>query len=238
MPEPWDAFIASQAATGTAINNALSNYNKLGQAKKTIDALNCRLAQLDGYWKTFFETHQQLYNYYDDVKSTDFLTKDYFSQIEEMYLNTKCEMTTQLVALVDDLQNTRGLNSGSSSGLSPTINTTSHSLPKLTLPKFGGRQEDWESFKELFCSMVKDSPNLTPVLKRQHLVSCLEGDARRRIDYMSIIGSNFEVAWAALETSYDNKRLRLTVQLNKLLSMPCASGKSMHEITRLMDTTN
>lgn len=86
--------------------------------------------------------------------------------------------------------------------------------------------------------MVKNSPALSPVLKLQHLVSCLDGDAHRRINNIQIIGANFGVAWNTLEARYDNKPLRLAVQINRLLSMPAAASKSVSEINRLVDTTN
>ena len=57
--------------------------------------------------------------------------------------------------------------------------------------------------------MVKDGPDLAPVLKLQHLLSCLDGDAARRLSNLQVIGANFEVAWDTLECRYDNKRLRL-----------------------------
>ena len=55
---------------------------------------------------------------------------------------------------------------------------------------------------------------------------------------MEGIGSNFYVAWAALLRRYDNRRLKLPVQLNKLLSMPPASSKSVAELTHLIDVSD
>lgn len=237
-PNPWDALLAAQKASGHAISKSLINLNKLGQDLATADVVKNRLQLLDGYWQNFFAKHQQLYEFYDQLTETDYFQTDFFSEIEQTYLSCKVEMSSRLSRLIGELQGALGQPGSDLPGSNIRITTTDSSLPKLSLPKFNGQQEEWESFKEIFSSMVKDSPTLTPVLKLQHLVTCLEGDARRRVDNMAIIGANFEVAWNALETRYDNKRLRLAVQLNKLLGMPPASCKSVAEITRLLDTTN
>ncbi|CAB0040671.1 unnamed protein product [Trichogramma brassicae] len=93
----------------------------------------------------------------------------------------------------------------------PTVqfSTTATSLPKLTLPKFSGLQHEWDTFKALFTSMVKDAPTLTPTLKLQHLFACVEGDALRTIKSIEVTGDNFDVAWTALSRRYENKRCEL-----------------------------
>ena len=76
------------------------------------------------------------------------------------------------------------------------------------------------------------------MVKLQHLLACLDGEAARRLRNIEVIGSNFDVAWAALLCRYDNKRLKLAVQLNNLMSMPPASSKSVAELTRLIDVSD
>ena len=112
------------------------------------------------------------------------------------------------------------------------------SLPKIALPKFSDDQTEWDSFKERFTSLVKNRTSLSAVDKLQHLLPCLKGDAARRLRNLEVIGSNFEIAWDALLRRYDNKGLKLALQLNKLLSMQPAICRSVAEITHLMDTTD
>ncbi|CAB0040755.1 unnamed protein product [Trichogramma brassicae] len=118
------------------------------------------------------------------------------------------------------------------------LSTTATSLPKLTLPKFSGLQQEWDTFKALFTSMVKDAPTLTPTLKLQHLFACVEGDTLRTIKSIEVTGDNFEVAWTALSRRYENKRLRISLFMKRLLYMQPATKKSVAEYTRLLDTTN
>ncbi|XP_014238751.1 uncharacterized protein LOC106660330 [Trichogramma pretiosum] len=118
------------------------------------------------------------------------------------------------------------------------MSTTATSLPKLTLPKFSGQQSDWDSFKALFVSMVKDAPTLTPTLKLQHLLACVEGDAYCTIKNIEVNADNLEVAWTALSRCYENKRLRISVYMKRLLYMPKAVTRSVAEVTRLLETSN
>ena len=50
-------------------------------------------------------------------------------------------------------------------------------LPKLKLPTFSGRYEDWEDFCDLFASLLHDFPRLANVTKLLYLKSRLTGTA-------------------------------------------------------------
>ena len=165
-----------------------------------------------------------------------YFTDDLFSYYESAYIEAKSDLTAKLCTILGNagVQNQRVY-----AGLNCTeLQTTAKSLPKLRLPKFCGQQEDWDSFKEIFCSMVKDEATLTTVLKLQFLIGCLEGDAASRLANIEVIGCNFDIAWQALCRRYDNTRLRLSVQMKKLLSMELMTPKSVSEITRLLDVTS
>jgi hypothetical protein len=43
-------------------------------------------------------------------------------------------------------------------------------LPRINLPSFFGRYEDWESFKDLFSSLVHDVASLPDSTKLQFLM--------------------------------------------------------------------
>ena len=83
--------------------------------------------------------------------------------------------------------------------------------------------------------MVRNDTTLSSVVKLQHLLSCLDDDAARRVKNLQIIGSNFAVAWEILTKRYDTNRVRLSAHMRRLLNMPSASHRSAEEITRLLD---
>ena len=86
--------------------------------------------------------------------------------------------------------------------------------------------------------MVKDVPTDTLVLKLEHLLAALEGEAVRRVRNLEVIGDNFKVAWSAQVRRYDRKRLRLAAKMNWLFSLTPASRKEVSDLTRLLDTTH
>ena len=108
--------------------------------------------------------------------------------------------------------------------------------PKMTVPTFDGNQGNWETFKQLFCSIIKDKPHLSDVMKLQHLINCVEDPAARRLKGIKIVGSNLEVAWDKLVRRYDNPKLRLSSHLENLINVAPVKRKCVQEINRLIDT--
>ena len=83
--------------------------------------------------------------------------------------------------------------------------------------------------------MVRSDTSLSFVVKLEHLISCLDGEAARRVESLQLIGSNLSVTWETLTTRYDNHCIRLSAHMRKLLSMPPATSRSATEITSLLD---
>ena len=113
--------------------------------------------------------------------------------------------------------------------------TTRSSLPKLVLSRFSGEQVEWETFRERFTAMVRNDTTLSSVLKLEHLISCLDGEAARRVESLQLIGSNFQVAWETLTKRYDNQRVKLSAHMRRLLNLPSATSRSATEITLRLD---
>ena len=74
------------------------------------------------------------------------------------------------------------------------------------------------------------------VLKLQHLTSCLESEAGRLLLDIKLTVMNLDVTCEILVCRYDNRRVRLHVQLKRLISAPAANPKLTGELTRLLDT--
>ena len=217
-------LLALQLSAGELISNFSKNTEKIGAANLTIDVLSNRLSLLETYWKSYLDRHLSLSAERESLKQEQYFTKDIFSEIEVTYVLTKTGLTQRLSTLIGELQATISPGTGAPArSTSMSVSTTASSLPKLQLPKFSGNQTDWDSFKSVFSSMVKDEPTLTPVLKLQHLLAALEGEGARRVCNLEVTEPNFDVAWNALLRRYDNKRLRLSVQINRLLSMSAAT---------------
>lgn len=119
------------------------------------------------------------------------------------------------------------------------VTSVSHqaSLEKLKLPRFTGKQRDWEAFKERFESLVLADAAMPPVVKFQHLLNCLEGEAAEKLKGIQIIATNFQTAWETLCRRYDNKFLRFLVQMKALSTLPLSNKESVAHINQLLNTT-
>lgn len=125
----------------------------------------------------------------------------------------------------------------------PTKGTTSDhqmaiaslKLPKIELPKFDGCYLKWRQFYDLFKPMILEQP-ISPAQKLYFLRTNLTGEALSLIQGFPATDSNFEAAWKTLMDRYDNKRLLLCAQLEKLLSQQSASGTAS-SLRKLHDNT-
>jgi len=80
-------------------------------------------------------------------------------------------------------------------------------LPKLNLPTFSGKYDEWSPFFDAFQSIIHTNVSITAVQKLQYLKGCLKEDASKVISSLKISALNYEVAWNLLKERYDNKRV-------------------------------
>ncbi|XP_058984315.1 uncharacterized protein LOC131805085 [Musca domestica] len=109
-------------------------------------------------------------------------------------------------------------------------------VEKIKIPEFSGRREDWNSFYELFRTLVHEDKNASDQEKLFRLRSALKGDALQIIQNMPLTSSAYEGALEALRKRYDNKRTLFTHYVDSLLDVPKINGSSVHSIKKLLDT--
>ena len=171
-------LLKDQKTTGTLISKFTKNTEKLGASNLTFDALTNRLTVIENYWCTYLRQHTELSREDETLGNESCFINDDFSETEVQYTQAKTFVTEKISALCARAQDNAGLNEHELSANTIQLATASSSLPKLDLPKFRGKQSDWDSFQAIFTSMVKDVLNITPTLKMQHLLHCLEDDAQ------------------------------------------------------------
>lgn len=108
-------------------------------------------------------------------------------------------------------------------------------FPSAQVPKFSGKQEDWESFRHLFESVVI-SRNVSRVIMLQKLLEAVQGPAARSIKHLELIESNFEVAWNWLIHRYDNPRPRLLKFLDAFIDLNQVRKGNIDVLNDLLDS--
>ena len=179
----------------------------------------------------------------DSLKERSYFRDDQFASTQVKYLQVKARLKERirtLSAAAAATHRNAGTGSGNLNGSAPTINNSSlqASLEKLRLPRFDGKQRDWEAFKEKFSSLIISDQVMSSIIKFQHLFNCLDGEAAEKLKGIKVTGDNFETAWETLCKRYDNKYLRFSLQMQTLVNLPSASNESVWHLSQLLNTVN
>ncbi|XP_052242090.1 uncharacterized protein LOC127852239 [Dreissena polymorpha] len=131
-------------------------------------------------------------------------------------------------------------NSSNNSGQSaPEISTSStHKLPKLTLPRFDGDILQWQSFWDSFESSIHCNVNLTDVQKFNYLKAQLEGTAAMTVEGFALTNANYTRAVELLRERYGQhcKIVHATMQALLKLSSPTSTVASLRGLYDRMET--
>lgn len=116
----------------------------------------------------------------------------------------------------------------------PTFTNFRQTFPKITLPQFSGNYYSWRSFHDLFFSMIINNPDLSDVERMHYLKTSLSGEAARLILSLPVSGDTFSIAWKTLIGRYENKRILITTQLDKILNLKPVKAKSARDLSQLL----
>ncbi|XP_050522014.1 uncharacterized protein LOC126894791 [Daktulosphaira vitifoliae] len=131
---------------------------------------------------------------------------------------------------INQTKNANGNINNSSFMASTFCNRMRLAPPKL--PSFNGNIEEWESFYNVFCSMVH-SKDYDPVEKFCHLRSALSGSAAEIIKSIPLTDENYEVALRKLKKRYKNKALIIQSHIKALLNSPRITNASASSLEKL-----
>ncbi|CAB0033671.1 unnamed protein product [Trichogramma brassicae] len=222
----------------TVAKNIMNFYanstSKVDAERQTLSHFQTRLELLEDYWKTFVARHDELLDLEEQLVNEDYFTKDIYVVTEDNYSVAKALIRDHVATLIPQTSAApqTKINRAGSSSAQPFV-----PLPALALPTFSGRQEEWESFKQRFSSLVRDKEAIPRVAKLQHLLNAVQGQAALRLKGLEITAANFEVAWEKLLRRYDNQRIRLYNALENLMQLPLVKSRTADELTNLIDRT-
>lgn len=100
-------------------------------------------------------------------------------------------------------------------------------LPQIKIPVFQGDYTKWNTFKDIFNTMVHSNQALNGVQKMEYLKTHIAGDAFALIQHLTLNQVNFEVAWKIL-----NNRRVVYSYLEKMLKYEKMTPRQMVDITR------
>jgi len=191
-------IIQSQRELHGRIARAVENLKKLGQANITAGAVQTRLAGLEKCWATFEAQHALLRaQHREEIYKHEYMKKDYASIVEEAYYQNKGTLLDYAARFPSPATATFA----SGNGTVPHRTT----LPRIQLPPFTGKYDEWNSFRDLFTSIIRQDNSIAPVEKLHYLKSCLKREAELLVRNLPTTAENFERAWALLTSRFENK---------------------------------
>lgn len=92
-------------------------------------------------------------------------------------------------------------------------------LPKIELPNFDGNFKNWDSFRDLFSTLVHQNSDIPDIEKLVYLKSCLKGDVGNIVRNLDTSSANYQNAWDTLIKRYDNKMLKTNFHLESIFDL-------------------
>ncbi|XP_036140647.1 uncharacterized protein LOC118644911 [Monomorium pharaonis] len=222
------------------IVNSVDNLTKVGLTKITPNRVNARLLALKEHWEKFSLVNDAIGLAMTKISSHDKLSlqqhpyfeNNVFLVTHECYLDSIEKMTSLLET---DSESVNDTPSTQSAPQDLNIHAWLHNsrLPRLDTPKFNGSPEDWLDFKDLFHTMVLSRATLSPVEKLQYLKLSLIGPAARLLKNTPSTSGNFEKAWNAVVSYYENKRNLVSSTLHSLFTLKRLTKESARDLERL-----
>ncbi|XP_011700180.1 PREDICTED: uncharacterized protein LOC105457284 [Wasmannia auropunctata] len=228
IPREAEALIRSQIDLYGKIARAYDNLKKQGVANITIGLAEACLQALESNWAKFEAQHDRLAaNFWEALAGHEYLKKDISSLAEETFITQKGVF----------LETLRCMKAKAKEEPPAAPVTAPHrprtTLPRIQLPQFSSRYEDWPSFRDLFHSIIGKDAATTQVEKLHYLQSCLKGKADLLIRSLTTTNENFERAWKALTDYYENKQLLVRSYIAQSTALQKLKSESAPELRKL-----
>ena len=222
-------LVAAQTALMTVIEKLAETIINTPDEEWTVGLVKARLEVLSSYWSNFQSNNVSLLTQ-DDTNESRYLCGKGYGAAEDNYIAARSQLYDIQARL-----------SSVSTRDEPCATTQSHSkgthrLPRITIPMFSGRREDWESFRDLFKFLIHEDLTLNNVEKLYYLKAHVEGDAKAALDSLQIVGTNYATAWGILEARYEHQRLLVQDHLSALRSLKVLREETAAGIQGLLDS--
>lgn len=224
----FEARIALQDERQEFITSIVEECKSVDFTNHTLIHLESKLTVLEKTWDDFNQQHDALLEKYPQLYiSSDYCKNKVFRDTLTMYADARAHLLNKIEALRSVIP------PSSSEARRVTPLSGLHLFEKIRFKPFSGKYEDWKEFEDMFQAMVGNNPDLQPVHKMSLLKNAMQGDAARLLANMRATNESYPIAWDLLVKRYENKRLLITTQLDKLFgssSIIESNSKGLHEL--------
>ncbi|CAH2084595.1 unnamed protein product [Euphydryas editha] len=228
-----EALLSLQDELYDNLMKAERNFKKTSKERIKRQYLETRLELLEQLFKDFKDGHKEVVARAKGKKESYF-TEGKYEIFEELYVQYKSslrEALQQFLPSVTELPSPAVYNSANN-------NCSDIKLPRIQLPTFEGRYEEWPTFYDMFSSLIHNNKNISSVQKLHYLKSNLSGEALNLLSNFSTTDANYEEAWKQLVRRYNNKRYNCNAVMRTLFGTKKIQTESANAIRSLLDTTS
>ncbi|XP_062715774.1 uncharacterized protein LOC134291696 [Aedes albopictus] len=217
----------------------LENFARRYDPSQDEPQIAVRLESLEAICKEFYAIRQRIELLTDetaededdkDVQVREKANLAALTEFEERYFRVKASLTSKR-APPPPTATTSGIGQP---GDRSDSSFSKVKLPEIRLPSFGGRIMEWVPFRDSFCSLIHENKQLTDMDRFSYLKSALSGEALLEMESVELSAVNYCVAWKALESRYENKKLIVKAHLDALFAVEGMKRESYDGLSNLI----
>ncbi|CAG9134415.1 unnamed protein product [Plutella xylostella] len=221
------------------LKRAETNYKKTPKERIKRSYIETRLETLEQLWKDFKDGHKSIIVKItkQEDREDSYFEENTYETFEELYTQYKATLKEHLQPFLEP-----------SNPSSPPPHTSTPmgnvqkslddevKLPMIEIPKFSGKYEEWQTFYDLFSSLIHNHKRLSPVQKLHYLKGNLVGEPEAMLRNFTTTNANYTEAWNLLVKRYNNKRFNCNALLKSLFTHRSINTESASLIKQLVDT--
>ena len=234
-----EVYIENQSGLKSKIASAFINFKKRGKAQLTKSSALTRLEQLEIHYIAFTQNHTMILSS-DTPRTDEYFTSGLQDIVEEAYLDIKAEFKEFLAGIKDQERAAavpvqgQPIITAATQGSNPTF---AHTLPKIEVPKFSSKWNEYAHFRDLYKSMIHKRDDTSSVFKFYYLSSLCEEEVLEKFKNLEITIENYNIAWTNLTDFYENKRRMVNQTIGNLFALKPMRSDSHSEMKKLYTGT-
>ena len=201
-------------AIKASLTRSEAYINSLENNEFDLDELKIRVVKLEETYKSFTDVQIEIATIDDTIVEADLFIES--EDVENRYIQIRVAAEKLLnsrldISVNEDAERTvveaREVIANDNERAQASVRSNQVKLPRIELPTFNGKYEEWHAFFDLFNSLIHSNRDISDTQKFHYLRSSLKGDAAEIVSSLEISGANYADAWTRLKERYDNKRL-------------------------------
>ena len=181
-----------------------------------------RYKSLDETYTTFKQLHLQVASCLNEEKQAE--QDDIRKEIDEIYYNILVTYSQIFPEVENKVQ-----------VVTERASSIRARLPELSLPHFNGDIRTYESYIDIFNSLIHESSSLDEISKFQYLILSLSNEPLNLVKSIPLTANNYELAYNTLTERYSNKRLLASVHFNAIKNCQPLRSENPNELRKLVD---